>query len=565
MLNRGSRGGRFRPGLPRIGSSRPEGFPSEPRQEEFFEESGVVPRRLPASPIYTGSGPYDRKIPKPQAPKLLRDQLYDRMCDWDFHGLADFEKWMDDHQWITAMCDLVSRGFTFDRRGEALRLRKRNFNEKKPSIVALLSGLTVPIPEQFYPPAELNEPDELEGGSVQSFEFGQADEQPEPGDEMRLGIDDQLVLSAPSMLTETVGILARKGAGKTYLAMVMAEEFLASRHNMPVVVLDPMGAWWGLGTTSDGSPAPKHVVVFGGEHGHFPLKHTSGKKMARLVIDLRPLSMVFDLSKMEIPEQHEFGADFATELYQKNRDPMHLFIDEADVFVPQKLDKGDAHHGRSLNIMSTLVLRGRLRGIGETMITQRPARINKDVLTQVGAVFFMRMNAPHDQDAARRWMDSNNLPKSAIEACVKDLPGFGRGSAYFILGGESSRFCKFNVRLKATYDSSSTPDIKKPRKPAPILVLPDPLLAMVKVGLAKAEKVDPGVEDTQGEEDGEALSEDPGMDLAVLRREFPGQGRLSPSRLPLEAESESMSEDEVEEEEGEDREPEFDTLLDEER
>jgi hypothetical protein len=479
----------------------------------------------------------------------LRDQLFDRMCDWEFHGLEDFDKWMPDHQWITAMCDLVSKGFTFDRREETLRLRKRTFNEKKPSIVSLLSGLTVPVPEQFYPP------DELEGGGGELFEFDQPTEQPEPGDEMRIGVGDELVLSAPDMLTETVSILARKGAGKTHLAMVMAEEFLASRHNIPVAVLDPMGAWWGLGTTSDGAPAAKPVVIFGGEHGHFPLKHTDGKMMARLLIDLRPLSMIFDLSKLEIIEQHEFGADFATELYQKNRDPVHLFIDEADVFAPQKLDKNDSHHNRSLSIMNTLVLRGRLRGIGETMITQRPARIHKDVLTQAGAMFFMRMNAPHDHDAAKRWMDSNNIPKNAIAVCLKDLPGFARGAAYFILGGESSRFCKFNVRAKATYDSSSTPDIKKPRKPAPALVLPDPVLASVKASLVKVAEAPQ--EDLEEDETEEVLE----TALAVVLQESKGQGALREARADLEEEAASCDDEDVGYADEEDREPEFDTRV----
>jgi hypothetical protein len=501
MLNRGSRG-RFRPGMPRLGVARPDGFSSEPRPEDSFEPSSTVPRRLPASPIYKGGGPYERKIVKPPPPKLLRDRLYDRMCDWSFHGLADFESWMPEHQWITAMCDLVDKGFTFDRRGMTLRLRKRVFNERRPMIVDLISGLALPLPEHFYD-VPLSAAGEGEGGDV-SFDFGLSDDKPDLADQMCLGADDQLVISAPDMVTETVGILARKGSGKTYLGMVMAEEFLTSPHNLQFVVLDPTGAWWGLGISEDGeNPVAKNVVVFGGEHGHFRLRHDDGTKLARLVVDLAPLPMILDLSKFSNEEQHEFGADFATELYRRNREPIHLFIDEADAFAPQKLDRGSPHHRRSLGAMSTLIRRGRLRSIGATMITQRPAVISKDVLSQIGVMFFLYATAPHDKAAIGLWLQGNVSPE-VTRSCLNDLSGLGKGVAYFFQTGENSRFCKFKVRTKKSYDSSLQKHPKHPRKVVARMGLPASLVQKI---VESMEKVSSWVDEEELEE--------PGTDLVV--------------------------------------------------
>jgi hypothetical protein len=412
--------------------------------------------------------------------KLLRDKLYDRMCDWGFHGLPDFDSWLPEHQWISAMCDLVAKGFTFDRQGATLRLRKRVLNERKPFIVDLLSGLTVPIPDHFVK----SEVSEEESRAV--FDMGLPDEKPEPGDEMRLGEEDSLVLSAPDMVTETVGILARRGAGKTYLGMVMAEEFLTSIHNIPFVVLDPTGGWWGLVATADGNPMAKNLVVFGGDHGHYPLLPTDGEKLARVVVDMRPLSAILDLSKMSFEEQHEFGADFATELYRRNSEPLHVFIDEADTFAPQRLDRSSAHQRRSLGVMSTLVRRGRLRGIGATMITQRPAVISKDVLSQIGVLFLLRVEAPHDKEAVGNWLQGH-VRNDVCRACLADLPSLGKGVAYFMQGGDNSRFCRFNVRTKKTYDSSLTPDIRKPRRAVPVLELADPLRRRIDDSMARAE------------------------------------------------------------------------------
>ena len=45
-------------------------------------------------------------------------------------------------------------------------------------------------------------------------------------------------------VTQTFALLARRGAGKTHTASVIAEEMLKAGHQ--IVVLDPIGAWWGL-------------------------------------------------------------------------------------------------------------------------------------------------------------------------------------------------------------------------------------------------------------------------------------------------------------------------------
>jgi len=64
-------------------------------------------------------------------------------------------------------------------------------------------------------------------------------------------------------ITQTFGILAVRGAGKTYTGAVIAEEMIAT--GMPVVIADPIGVWWGLR-----SEFP--VVIFGGDHGDVPLE-----------------------------------------------------------------------------------------------------------------------------------------------------------------------------------------------------------------------------------------------------------------------------------------------------
>jgi len=63
--------------------------------------------------------------------------------------------------------------------------------------------------------------------------------------------------------TKTFAILAKRGAGKSYTAAVMAEEFF--KNNIPFVVFDPIDVWWGLRFNKDGKTAGLPIVVFGVE------------------------------------------------------------------------------------------------------------------------------------------------------------------------------------------------------------------------------------------------------------------------------------------------------------
>jgi uncharacterized protein len=173
-------------------------------------------------------------------------------------------------------------------------------------------------------------------------------------------------LSLPvEAVTQTFAILAKRGAGKTYTAAVMVEEMLKA--GLQLVVVDPVGVWWGLRSSADGQHEGLPIVIMGGEHGDLPLEVGAGELIADVVVDER-LSVVLDLSPFRKGEQTRFMTDVAERLYQKNRQPLHLVLDEADAFAPQRPMKGQE---RLLGAIEDLVRRGRARGLGVTLVTQR--------------------------------------------------------------------------------------------------------------------------------------------------------------------------------------------------
>lgn len=253
-------------------------------------------------------------------------------------------------------------------------------------------------------------------------------------------------------VTQTFAILAKRGVGKTHCAVVMTEELLKAGQR--VVVVDPVGVWSGLRSSKDGKSPGQSIVILGGDHADAPLEITGGAVVADLVVDER-LSVILDLSRFRKGEQVRFMTDFCERLYLRNRDPLHIMMDEADAFAPQRPMRGEE---RLLGAVEDLVRRGRARGIGLTLITQRSAVLNKNVLSQVEVLVSLRTIAPQDRDAIDAWIQVHGTPEQRREL-LASLPSLAIGEAWFWSPGWLDIFRRVKVRDRETFDSSATPKV----------------------------------------------------------------------------------------------------------
>ena len=173
-------------------------------------------------------------------------------------------------------------------------------------------------------------------------------------------------------LDDRLAILGTAGAGKTYAALG-AEEILLARKSR-VIHVDPLGVAWGLRLTADGKAAsPFEVVIFGGAHGDLPITEHAGALIGETVATMRE-SCIVDLSGLGTKAaERRFMLAFLTALYRGTQgSPVHLVIDEADMFAPQRLLDKDGDAAKLLGMMETIVRRGRVKGFVPWLITQRP-------------------------------------------------------------------------------------------------------------------------------------------------------------------------------------------------
>ena len=262
-------------------------------------------------------------------------------------------------------------------------------------------------------------------------------------------------LSLPlEAVTNTHLILARRRVGKSYTAAVMAEEMVKA--GLPWVALDPTGIWWGLTSSADGKSEGLPVIIIGGPHGHIPLEPSAGKIIANLVVD-NPGWYIIDFSRFE-NRSHEikFATDFGIQLYRrKQRKPsaLHLFVDEADMFVPQKFPKNGGKE--MFDAYDAIVRRGGVYGLGATLITQRPAIVNKDVTTQCETLIALQTTAPQDQDPIFDWVGRNGTDEQ-LRQIKQSLASLKVGQAWFF-SPDSDVFKLIKIRTRETFNSSATP------------------------------------------------------------------------------------------------------------
>ncbi len=275
------------------------------------------------------------------------------------------------------------------------------------------------------------------------------------------------------ILDHHLAIVGKVGSGKTYAAKGLVERLLDARRR--VCVIDPTGAWFGLRSGADGLAPGYPVVIFGGDHGDVPITDKAGAILARLVVE-RVEASVIDLSAFNLSERRRLAHDFLAELHLLNRTPLHLVIDEADELAPQN---PMAETKRLLHEVDRIVRRGRIKGFRVTMITQRPAVLHKNVLTQANALVAMRITSPQDRKAILDWISAfDKAAANRIGARFATLaPGQG-----WVWAPDHDRLDQVGFPPIKTFDSSRAPKVGDAPAEAPKLVQVD--LAEIRAALA---------------------------------------------------------------------------------
>jgi DNA helicase HerA-like ATPase len=126
--------------------------------------------------------------------------------------------------------------------------------------------------------------------------------------------------------------------------------------------------------------------------------------------------------------------------------PIFALFEEGHRFAPAS---GDAP---SLGIMQTIASEGRKFGFGLGIISQRPSKIDPDVLSQCGTQISMKIRNPNDQDAIKKSVEA------AGEDVTRELPGLTPGQA-IVSGDAMNTPALIQVRRRRTEHGAESLDV----------------------------------------------------------------------------------------------------------
>lgn len=277
-------------------------------------------------------------------------------------------------------------------------------------------------------------------------------------------------LSLPlDFITSTEVVYGGKGMGKTNLGSVLVEECAAAGLRFSVV--DPMGVWWGLRHSADGKGPGIEVLILGGIHGDIPIEPTGGAVVADLVVD-EDANVIIDISRRpdgtmwSIADRVRFVRDYCKRLYQRQgeqRRPIKQLIDEAARFIPQVVRKDEGDVAACMGAIAVLVEEGRNVGVGVCLITQRSARLNKDVAELADCMIAFRTVGPNSRRAVLDWL-GEHVEKDRLKDLDEKVRALPRGTALVVSPGWLEYEGIVPMRKRTTFDSSATPKAGEERR-----------------------------------------------------------------------------------------------------
>jgi hypothetical protein len=259
---------------------------------------------------------------------------------------------------------------------------------------------------------------------------------PERGDELHVTEGD-LTLPAIDVLTGRGFVTGKSGSGKSNTASVIVEELL--EHESRLLIIDTDGEYYGL--------KEDYEVLHLGATDRCDAVVGPGNAEAVADVALSDgVPVVLDVSGfLEGDDADRLVYEVAKQLFSKSRDvrqPFLLLVEEVHEFVPEQGGLDDVGE-----MLVRIAKRGRKRGLGLCGLSQRPASVDKDFITQCDWLVWHRLTWANDTRVVDKILGGNYST---------DVESLGDGEAFLAADWEQS-VRRVQFRRKRTYDAGATP------------------------------------------------------------------------------------------------------------
>jgi len=247
------------------------------------------------------------------------------------------------------------------------------------------------------------------------------------------------------LLTGRGFVTGKSGSGKSNSASVVAEKLLDNGFGLLIVDID--GEYYGL------KEEYEILHVGGDEECDIQVTEEHAGKIASLALE-QNVPIILDVSSfLDEDEAESLLTEVAKQLFakaKKQKQPFLMLVEECHEWIPEKGSMGEVG-----KMLIKIGKRGRKHGLGIVGISQRPADVKKDYITQCDWLVWHRLTWNNDTKVVGRIIDSQYAD------AVEDLDD---GEAFMMTDwAEDVRRVQF--RRKQTFDAGATPGLDDFERP----------------------------------------------------------------------------------------------------
>jgi hypothetical protein len=223
----------------------------------------------------------------------------------------------------------------------------------------------------------------------------------------------------------------------TNTVAVLVEEL---KPHLPITIVDLESEYWSLKERFD------FLVAGRGEHVDLELTEEQSPALAEFAMQ-NGVSIILDMLEYSNDDRDALLLGYFQRLWEmalKVRQPHMIVLEECHEFIPQ------GTRSPLKEVVTRIALRGRKRGLGIILASQRSAKVEKDVLTQANMLILHQVTFPTD---IRVYQDI--LPQKPADTDTM-IRGLGVGKAII---SRHHQVQVVQMRLRQTTDVGATPDL----------------------------------------------------------------------------------------------------------
>jgi len=266
-----------------------------------------------------------------------------------------------------------------------------------------------------------------------------------PGGTETIEAGTPVELPVVDILTGRGFVTGKSGSGKSNTVSVMLENLLDN--NFPVLVVDSDGEYYGL--------KEAYEVLHVGADDECDIQVTAdhAEKIASLALE-ENIPIILDVSGyLDDDDADELVLETTRHLFAKEKKlkkPFLVVVEECHEYIPEKSGMGEAG-----KMLIKIGKRGRKHGLGIVGISQRPADVKKDFITQCDWLVWHRLTWRNDTKVVGRILGSEYA--DAVEELAD-----GEG---FLVADWASDIQRVQFHRKRTFDAGATPGLEDFERP----------------------------------------------------------------------------------------------------